>query len=250
MDFIKFLGTGGARIVVARQLRSSAGIWISLDNTNLYFDPGPGALVKCFSSKPKLDPTTLDAIILSHKHLDHSGDINAMIEAMTLGGRAKKGIILAPSDALNEDPVILKYLRSYVNKIVVLKEKGKYKIGNLELMAPIKHIHGGETFGFRIKSKTKAISYISDTKYFDGIAKHYKCDVLIISVLTKNRNIFDHLCVDDAKVIINKIKPKIAILTHFGGALLKIGPKKIAKEMSAQLGVNIIAAQDGMIARL
>lgn len=250
MNFIKFLGTGGARIVVARQLRSSAGIWISLDNTNLYFDPGPGALVKCFSSNPKLDPTSLDAIILSHKHLDHSGDINAMIEAMTLGGRAKKGVVFSPKDALYQDPVIFKYVRKYVNKIVILKEKGEYKIGNLELTAPIKHIHGGETFGFRIKSKNKTISYISDTKYFDGIAKYYKCDVLIISVLTKNRNIFDHLCVDDAKMIIEKVKPKIAILTHFGGALLKIGPKKTAKEMSKELGVNIIAAQDGMLLKL
>ena len=91
MDFIKFLGTAGARVVVAKQLRSSAGIWLCLDGTNVYIDPGPGALVKCFSSRPKLDPTTLDAIALSHKHLDHSGDINAMIEAMTIGGLIKKG---------------------------------------------------------------------------------------------------------------------------------------------------------------
>ncbi|HDD64611.1 MAG TPA: MBL fold metallo-hydrolase, partial [Firmicutes bacterium] len=33
MDFIKFLGTGGARFVVITQLRASGGIWISIDNT-------------------------------------------------------------------------------------------------------------------------------------------------------------------------------------------------------------------------
>ena len=30
-NFIKFLGTAGARYVVARQLRSSAGIWMNIE---------------------------------------------------------------------------------------------------------------------------------------------------------------------------------------------------------------------------
>ena len=44
MSFIKFLGTAGARFVVMKQLRASGGVWLSLGKTNLYIDPGPGAL--------------------------------------------------------------------------------------------------------------------------------------------------------------------------------------------------------------
>src|SRR3989304_8168443 len=101
-DWIKFVGTAGARFVVARQLRSSGGLWLSLQGVNLYLDPGPGALVRCWSSKPKLDPTKLDGILLSHKHLDHSGDINALIEAMTEGGYRRRGVLFAPQDALED----------------------------------------------------------------------------------------------------------------------------------------------------
>ena len=75
-NYIKFLGTAGARYVVARQLRSSAGIWINIEGDDLLIDPGPGTLVKCFSSRPKLEPMKLKAIILTHCHIDHSTDIN------------------------------------------------------------------------------------------------------------------------------------------------------------------------------
>jgi len=106
MGEIKFLGTGGARVVVTKQIRSSGGIWLFLNNTNILIDPGPGSLVKSLSSRPKLDPSKLDAIILSHKHLDHSGDVNIMMEAMTEGGIKKEGYCLHQKMHL---PMILLY---------------------------------------------------------------------------------------------------------------------------------------------
>ena len=96
MSFIKFLGTAGARFVVMKQLRASGGVWLSVGETNLSIDPGPGALVRCLNSKPKLEPSTLDGILLTHKHLDHSGDVNVMIEAMTDGGFKKGESCLYP----------------------------------------------------------------------------------------------------------------------------------------------------------
>ncbi len=78
-DFLKFLGTGGARFVVSQQLRASGGIWLSFQGTQLLIDPGPGALVKCLSSQPKLDPFKLDGIVLTHRHLDHVADVNILI---------------------------------------------------------------------------------------------------------------------------------------------------------------------------
>ncbi len=56
------------------------------DATEMHLDPGPGALVRATSAVPPCDPVKLDALLLSHKHLDHAGDINVMIEAMTTGG--------------------------------------------------------------------------------------------------------------------------------------------------------------------
>jgi phosphoribosyl 1,2-cyclic phosphodiesterase len=248
MNYIKFLGTAGARVVVCQQLRASGGIWLSLDNTNILLDPGPGALVRCMSSKPKLDPTRLHGIILSHRHLDHSGDINVMIEAMTSGGFKKRGIVFAPSDALSDDPVILKYAREYVEGIQILSSGNSYNIGNISFSTPIKHIHGkGETYGMNFNTKSYLISYISDTRFFPDLINHYRGDILIINVVRLNPSDIDHLCIDDAKKIIENIQPKVAILTHFGMTMLRAKPWVIAENLSHQTKVKVIAATDGML---
>ncbi|HUN29457.1 MAG TPA: MBL fold metallo-hydrolase, partial [Alphaproteobacteria bacterium] len=97
---VLFLGSGGARFVVARQFRASGGMWLVLGETQIHIDPGPGALVRALSHVPPCNPRELSAIALSHKHLDHAADSTAMIEAMTSGGFRRRGILLAPKDAL------------------------------------------------------------------------------------------------------------------------------------------------------
>jgi len=250
MAWVKFLGTAGARFVVIKQLRASGGLWLNIEDTNILIDPGPGCLVKCNSSKPRLDPTGLDAIILTHRHLDHSNDVNIMIEAMTKGGFKKKGTLYAPRDALEgDDPIVLKYTRDMVEDIELLHEKGIYQIKNVTFETPIKHIHGVETYGLNFKNKEEKniLSIISDTRYFDGLEKFYKGEILIINVVRfKPMKNVDHLCIADAERIIEENKPKLAILTHFGMTMLKEKPWEIAESLSKKLGLKIIAANDGM----
>ena len=126
MDQIIFLGTGGARVVVSSQIRASGGMWFTVGETNFIVDPGPGALVRATAKrKPKLDPTTLDGIILSHGHLDHAADANVLIDAMT--SRVKKrGTLFLPRDALAEG-IVLRYARERVGEIVILEEGGSYR---------------------------------------------------------------------------------------------------------------------------
>jgi len=247
MNKIKFLGTAGARFVVMKQLRSSGGIWLTLNDTNVLIDPGPGSLVRCLSSKPLLNPTELDGIILTHRHLDHSNDINIMIEAMTNGGFNKKGVIFAPQDALQEDPVILNYIRDYVKKIEILQQKRTYKLGNISFSTPIKHFHGVETFGLNIHSKNCSISLITDTRYFEGLETYYKGNIIIINVVRlEEKQGIDHLSLKDAERILSTNRPKLGILTHFGMTMIMGKPWIIADRLSKKLGLTIVSARDGM----
>jgi phosphoribosyl 1,2-cyclic phosphodiesterase len=210
-------------------------------------DPGPGSLVRCISSKPKLNPMDLDGIILTHRHIDHSNDINIMIEAMTNGGFMKKGVVFAPRDALQEDPVILKYAREQVEHIEILKEKGKYHVGNISFETPIQMKHGVETYGINFIGKTSSISLITDTDFFTGLASHFTGDILIVNVvMLEDKNTIEHLCLQEAEQIIDTNKPRLAILTHFGMGIVKAKPWQIAEQLSKKLGIQVIAARDGM----
>ena len=249
MSFIKFLGTAGARFVVMKQLRASGGVWLSVGKTNLYIDPGPGALVRCLNSKPKLDPSTLNGILLTHKHIDHSGDVNVMIEAMTEGGFKKRGVLFAPGDALEEDPVVLKYVRGYVEKVEVLKENSDYQIGEIPFSTAQKHLHRVETYGLNFKISPHTLSWITDTKFFPELPHLYRGGLLIIHVVRFNPigyDPVDHLSVEDAKHIIKESKPRLTILTHFGMTMVKAKPWVVAADLEKELGTKVIAASDGM----
>ena len=236
MGFIKFLGTAGARFVMIRQLRSSGGVWINFKSTNIILDPGPGAIVKCKASRPSLDPTDLEGIILTHKHLDHSNDVNVMIEAITEGGFRKKGALFAPKDALGKEGVVFSYLENFLDKIVVLKE-GSFTIGDIKFDVPVKNIHTVETYGLKFYLGERTVSFVSDTRYFDALIEAYKDTTLLVLnvVFHQPRADIDHLCLDEAISLAKKIKPKKAIFTHFGMSMLRAKPhileKKIAEEL-------------------
>jgi len=251
-DSITFLGVAGARFMVSRQLAASGGLWLDLSGTRILIDPGPGSIVQ--STKRKLDAEKLSAIVLSHRHLDHSADTNVMIEAMTNGGFNRHGRLFAPSDALSNEPVVYSYLKNYLDGVTVLEEGKTYTIGNISFSTPVRHIHPVETYGMVFKSSRYNFAYLADTRYFEGLQNHYRNDLLIINmVLTEPRPPIDHLSIPDVVEIIKAVRPRTAILSHFGLHVWQQQPRLIADEMSRQTGCRVIAARDGMkfdVARL
>lgn len=248
-DFIKFLGTGGARVVVSRQVRASAGAWLRLSGVNLYLDPGPGALVKCWKSRPPLDPSLLDGIVLTHRHLDHAGDLNALTEAMTEAGFKKRGSIFLPSDALGEEPILFRYLWPLVERLEVLEAGKSYRLKELVFTTPVQHLHPVETYGLLLTLPWGRIAWIADTLYFPDLIDCYRSDLLILNVPIlepRAAGEIQHLFLPDARLLIREIRPRVAVLTHFGMTMLRAKPWLLAERLTEETGVRVLAAQDGM----
>ncbi|MBN1366468.1 MAG: MBL fold metallo-hydrolase [Dehalococcoidales bacterium] len=242
---ITFLGTGGARLMVASQMLASGGIWLNLNGTEILVDPGPGCIVHAIRNK--LNPENLSAIILSHRHLDHSADLNIMVEAMTRGGFKPHGILLAPADAFGPEPVIYSYLKERLDAIEIMQAGKFYTIDSASMNTPVKHVHGVETYGIVFKTPDRTFSYIADTKFFKELNQHYATDLIIINVVMMEQHWpIDHLSINDVEQLVADMKPRAAIITHFGTAIYQANPPEIARQISIRTGIRVIAARDDM----
>jgi ribonuclease BN (tRNA processing enzyme) len=247
---LTFMGTAGARFMVAKQIAASGGLYVEDGGTRLALDPGPGAVVQY--AKRKVDLSRLDGILISHRHLDHCGDVNVMIEAMTEGGFRPRGTLLCPGDALDEDPVVLKYLRSFPRELVRLQPETGYHVGSIGFTTTRRHIHGVETYGFLFGAPEDGqaphkLGWVTDSKYYEGIAEEHRASTMLIhTVLNRSRPDLPHLGLDDAERIIKEAQPQLAILTHFGMTVWREHPWEVAAAMTERTGVQVKSARDGM----
>jgi len=246
-DKLVFLGTAGARYAAFGFLRQAGGLYFGFENAFLHLDPGPGAFVH--AHRKGIDPHWTEVVILSHRHLDHCADANHLLEAMTLGGKRKRGVLLCPSDAIEEDPVVLEFVRNHLKEVIKVKEGYTRELPGLRLSFPIKNLHGVETYGVKFSYKGLTLSYTSDTKFFEGLIEVYRGSNLLIvnTTMLKKNPLIDHLSAEEAEVLIGELKPDLALLTHFGRSMLSAKPWEVARRIEEKTGVKTLAAYDNMV---
>ncbi|MBN1644827.1 MBL fold metallo-hydrolase [Candidatus Woesearchaeota archaeon] len=241
---ILFLGTSGEISVTGKQLRNSGGIILKTKDCQFLIDPGPGTLNKAAEYGINLRENT--AILLSHSHMNHCNDINAVIAAMTHNGLDPKGVIIT-GPSITEQNIITQFHQKCIERLIVTQPDKKIGIENIEIQTTKADHDDPHTMGFKIYSSKFLVGYTSDTKYSKEIAEQYKkTDILIINCVHLDKTKQKQLTVDDAVKIIQIAKPKLAILTHFSKKILASEPIYIAREMQKQLKTQVIAAEDGM----
>jgi phosphoribosyl 1,2-cyclic phosphodiesterase len=248
---IVFLGSGGGRVNLIRQVRKTGGFRINSESANIHVDPGPGALLA--SVNMRQDPLKLDAVIVTHAHVDHSNDANLMIEGMSRFALEKKGILIASRNSLEgDDHPITKYHQSHANEVYTSKygEKKKFKTRRGEFEIEIVEVKHDEptTFGFKLTIEEKIIGYTSDTNPIEGLGEKFSgCDLLIINCLKPYADgIPDHLETKDVIEILKVAKPKKAVISHFGLKMIRADPDLEAKKIEYESEVETLAAKDGM----
>jgi ribonuclease BN (tRNA processing enzyme) len=245
-----FLGTAGSTAVVSKHARSAGGIVIQVDELQFHLDPGPGAMVKAKEHGVNVQHTT--AILVSHNHINHCNDLNAIVEAMTYGGLEQRGIILGSKSVLQATnqsyPFLTAYHQAQVERIIPLEKNHKVGVEMVEIHAlPVEHTDTSAV-GFKLYCPKFIVSYTGDTRYSEElVASLQGTDFLILNVpYPGNKSAGMNLDTVSATKIINQVRPKIAVLTHFGLEMLKADPILEAREVQRITGVQTIAAQEGL----
>jgi ribonuclease BN (tRNA processing enzyme) len=247
---VTFLGTGGGRFATIYQARATGGIYIE-DEKNLHIDPGPGALVRMRSVG--LDPLMTHAILISHCHPDHYLDAEILIEAMTEGGTRKQGLLVASKSVIEGDgdygPAISKYHLSKPRTVKIMPPFSKISLKPFEIFSTPSAHTDTTSIGFRIQTSEGMISYVSDTQLLEHVIKaHRNCRVLIACVTRPlGHRIPHHLSTEDAGYMVEKIRPELAVITHFGMRVIQENPETQAKWIEDRSGIRTVAARDFMM---
>ena len=251
MARIIFLGTAGSSSVVNRQLRSSGGIIIQVEDLQFHLDPGPGALVQAAKYNVNLRNNT--AVLVSHKHLNHCNDLNLVLEAMTYAGIESRGVLIAPKSVVHptEDdyPLLTRHHQKFVEKMLVLEKKQKVGVELVEIHTLSAKHSDGSAIGYKLFCPKFVFSYTGDTVYSDELVEELSgTDILVLNVpYTKKNGKGLNLDSESATEIISKVRPKVAVLTHFGMDMLRADPIQEARDIQRITGVQTIAAKDGMV---
>lgn len=251
---IIFLGTGGGRVNLIKQIRATAGFRINSASANIHVDPGPGALLH--SIKCRQDLLALDAIIVTHDHTDHVTDARVLIEAMSNYALKKRGILIGSRSVIDgkdgqdrgigqwhQEKAQTVYSASFGQRKKFQTGKGSFEIECFGM----KH-EDPTTFGFKLWMDGKVIGYISDTEAMPSLGEDFSgCDALIINCIKpENDGYGGHLMLKDVVDITRKARPRTCLITHFGLKMIKAGPSKEALMAEGASGVKTIAAKDGM----
>ncbi len=250
MSRIIFLGTAGSPAVVSRQLCASGGIIVQVEDLQFHLDPGPGALVKAKEYGVNLHHTT--AVLVSHNHINHCNDLNAVVDAMTHGGIEQRGIVLASKSVLQaseeNNPILTKHHQKLPERIIPIEQNHKIGIELVQINAlPVKHTDP-HAVGFKLFCPKFTLAYTGDTILTDELMESLTgTDILIMNVPFPGKEGKGlNLDTESAIKIVSKVRPRVAIITHFGLEMLKADPLQQAREIQRLTGVQTIAARDGL----
>lgn len=189
--------------------KACSGYLVEESDSCLLIDLGNGVLGRYLSLKTLQD---IDAIILSHLHNDHIGDVFILRYALELSGIKNVPVYIpqSPEGILqSQNPKGVFDLRP----INTLRQ-----LGNIEFKL-MKTRHPVETYAISLECDGKKCTYTSDTSYFEELKSFVEgSDVLICeSGLLKHQKKEDsvHLTAYEAGCIARDAGVKELYLTHF-----------------------------------
>ncbi len=181
LNFDEYHGTSCAKIILPGYLfKNSLDIRASMNYFNGFIIEIPEGLIVV---DPGVDfynrmtcagysPTQIRAMIITHEHIDHLGDLNIFLEKFSQYSSSKIEIFISNSAYSNflsnyrksqldsSDHIHLTLLSSKEEKIIHTTILGKYQIQFLELFHSCK-----DTFGFKVQLGNVELWHISDTGY-------------------------------------------------------------------------------------
>ncbi|MFW9810152.1 MAG: MBL fold metallo-hydrolase [Candidatus Thorarchaeota archaeon] len=232
--------------------RVQSGVLVEYDDNRVLFDVGSGILHRL--TQREIDLKTLDAVFLSHFHIDHCSDFLTLIQSLWLAGYERTLKLFAPpfirewSRGVND--VAFTYLREKILiETAVLKENLAVHQGEI-VITNTSTLHGSmDTRAFRIEYEDQTLVISSDTapcKEIIDIAKD--CDILIHECNWLDGSYPEgvHTSPSELTRVAEKTNPRKLVLTHVSPEVVA-NQKKVVDIVKRRTDAEVIVGEDQMV---
>jgi phosphoribosyl 1,2-cyclic phosphate phosphodiesterase len=249
---VYFLGTGTSQGIPVigsnhsvckssdpKDKRLRVSVWVTWEDNSIVIDCGPDFRQQMLIS----DCSTLDAILFTHEHADHTAGLD---DIRPFFFKQKRDIpIYGHSRVLENLNRRFDYIFETENKYpgapgvqtFVVNNNEDFKIGQTYI-TPIEVNHGNlQVFGYRIKD----FVYLTDVKTIDiaEIKKLIGVKVLVVNALREEPH-QTHFSLQDALDFIDLVQPERAYLTHISHLM------GFHEEVQQRLPKNVFLAYDNL----
>ena len=249
---LTILGSGTA---VPHPQRSSSGFWLEMESSSLLLDCSASAVHRM--AQETLDWANLDAIWISHFHLDHVGGLPAFLF----------GTKYAPETQAREKPLKIFGAKGLRELIEAFDRAGEYNLLKQPFPVEIREVeslekfeifdcleavaldtpHTPESLAIHLRYKNnKTIVYTADTGFTKTIAALARAvDLLLMECsFVKDKPVETHLELAEAMSLARRAKPKRVVLTHLYPEWNQVDFPAEVKKFSPPCAV--IEARDGL----
>ena len=217
------LGSGST---IPHPKRSSAGFWLETSGGSVLLDCSAHAPLRM--AQEKLDWPNLDAIWISHFHLDHCGGLPTFLAGMkhapAMKDRIKPFRIFGPAglkrliEGFNDVNNYRLLEQPFPVEVIEIEALEKFEIAPGVEAVTMSTPHTNESHAIHLRDTLgKTLIYSADTGFDEVIGAFANAVDLFVLECTfvKDKPIKKHLELAEAIFLIRKANPKRAILTHF-----------------------------------
>jgi len=194
---------------------AAAGYLVRHEGQSICLDLGSGSLSHLFQWQ---DPADIEALVLSHLHMDHVADIYPLRLYLNFDRPQKQLNVYAPEGAVKQLACVLSPKGFEIfQKMLVFKtiSEGTIQVGNFKLTFA-KMTHDIPSFAVKVEAGGKSLVYSSDTTYNEELVELAKEADLLLSEATLNIPVegVKHMTAAEAGQLAAKANVKRLVLTH------------------------------------
>jgi ribonuclease BN (tRNA processing enzyme) len=230
------------------------GFLIQEKGTNLVLDLGNGSLSNLLEVT---DFTDIDAVVITHMHIDHFGDLYPLYYALRFHPDEPWGLrLLLPQGGLEVmGRLMSEDSRGYLTKVYsdeAIASGLIYQVGDMKLtFFPTRH--PAEGYSVRVEGEGWKLAYSSDTSPCPGLeeaaqgADIFICEATMPRDHSKEAERYGHMTAIQAGEMAEKAGARLLMLTHIWPTL---DPRDAVEEAKEVYSGRVFFAPEGEIVRL